>query len=121
MNAQIGRRGVLAGGTALALAGSRQAHAARTRFVTANNNPYDILDPHQVFDIGRLAIRLNMYDALTHWVDSPPKLQFWVVDAPDISEDGRVYTFKLKPGIKFHDGSPMTAGDVVYSMERILA
>jgi len=118
---EIGRRGVLAGGTALALAGSRSARAARTRFVTANNNPYDILDPAQVFDIGRLAIRLNMYDALTRWVDNPPKLEFWLVDAPAITDGGRTYTFKLKPGIKFHDGSPLTADDVVYSMERILA
>jgi peptide/nickel transport system substrate-binding protein len=49
--------------------------SARTRYITANNNPYDILDPHQVFDIGRIAIRLNMYDALVRWVDNPPKLE----------------------------------------------
>lgn len=119
---QTGRRAVLAGGAAAALAGGvRPAQAARTRFVTANNNPYDILDPHQVFDIGRLAIRLNMYDPLTRWVDNPPKLEFWLVDKPVISADGMTYTFKLKPGVKFHDGSPMTADDIVYSMERILA
>lgn len=117
-----GRRTVMAGGAALALTGlPRPAQAARTRFVTANNNPYDILDPHLVFDIGRLAIRLNMYDALVHWVDNPPKLEFWLVETPSISQDGKTYTFRLRPGIKFHDGSAMTAEDVVYSMERILA
>jgi len=120
---KAGRRAVLAGGaTAAVVVGlPRSAHAARARFVTANNNPYDILDPHQVFDIGRLAIRLNMYDALTHWVDSPPKLEFWLVEASQISADGKIYTFKMKPGTKFHDGSTMTTDDVVYSMERILA
>ena len=121
-SSQPGRRAVLAGGTALGLAGlPRDAQAARTRFVTANNNPYDILDPHQVFDIGRIAIRLNMYDALTRWVDNPPKLEMWLVEAPAISADGLTYTFKLKPNVKFHDGSVMNAEDVVWSMERILA
>lgn len=119
---QPGRRAILAGGTALGLAGlPRDAQAARTRFVTANNNAYDILDPHQVFDIGRIAIRLNMYDAPTRWVDNPPKLEMWLVEAPAISADGLAYTFKLKPNVKFHDGTLMTADDVVWSMERILA
>src|SRR4051812_29865465 len=48
-NPMIPRRSVVAGGAALALGGlPHGARAARTRFVTANNNPYDILDPHQV-------------------------------------------------------------------------
>ena len=72
-------------------------------------------------DIGRIAIRLNMYDALTRWVDNPPKLENWLIDKVDISSDAKKYTFTLKPNVKFHDGTPMTADDVVYSMERILA
>ena len=116
----INRRTAIAGALGVA-AWPTGAHAARQKFVTANNNPYDILDPHQVFDIGRIAIRLNMYDALTRWVDNPPTLEMWLVETPEITNDGKTYTFKLKPGITFHDGSPMTSEDVVYSMERILA
>jgi len=119
---EIDRRAVLTGAVALGAAGwPGAAHAARHKFVTANNNPYDILDPHQVFDIGRIAIRLNMYDALMRWVDNPPKLEKWLVEKYDISADGKRYTFTLKPNVKFHDGSALTAEDVVYSMERILA
>ena len=57
-----------------------RARAERTgeqrarHFVTANNSAYDTLDPHVVFDIGRIATRLNMYDCLVRWVDNPPKL-----------------------------------------------
>jgi peptide/nickel transport system substrate-binding protein len=94
--------------------------AAGKRFVTANNSPYDTLDPHAVFDIGRIASRLNMYDCLVRWVDNPPKLDLWLAEKIDIAPDAVTYTVTLKPGAKFHDGAPVTADDVVFSMERIL-
>ena len=127
MATPIRRRIALAGAAATAttlgmLAKLPAAHAAaRTRFVTANNTLYDIMDPHQVFDIGRLAIRLNMYDAPVRWVDNPPKLDMWLAEKVDISPDALTYVFTLKPGVKFHDGTLLTAADMVYSMERILA
>ncbi len=37
----------------------------------------------------------------------------------DISEDGAVYTFHLRPDAKFHDGKPVTAHDVKWSLERV--
>ncbi len=40
-------------------------------------------------------------------------------DFPTISEDGKTYTFKLREGIKFADGTPLTAKDYVYSWERL--
>ncbi len=39
----------------------------------------------------------------------------------DISEDGMVYTFTLREGVTFHDGSAMTAEDVVFSLDRARA
>jgi len=89
--------------------------------VTANNSTYDILDPHQVNDTGRMAIRINMYDALVRWSGNPPVLKPWLAEKYEISPDGMEYTFTLRPNIMFHDGSPLTAEDVVFSMERILA
>ena len=44
-----------------------------------------------------------------------------IAESWDISDDGLVYTFYLKKGIKFHNGDIMTADDVVYSFERALA
>lgn len=38
-----------------------------------------------------------------------------------ISDSGLVYTFHLLPGVRFHDGSTMTASDVVYSFHRIMS
>src|SRR6476646_7970988 len=120
---RIGRRHVLAlGGSAALASGFGMAHAeGGNRFVTANNSGYDTLDPHKVFDIGRIGSRLNMYDCLVRWVDNPPKLQMWLADKIDIAPDGITYTVAMKQGAKFHDGSAITADDVVFSMARILA
>ena len=80
---QISRRGVLALGGAAAFAPATRAEAGK-RFVTANNSGYDTLDPHVVFDIGRIGSRLNMYDCLVRWVGNPPELKMWLADRIDI-------------------------------------
>src|SRR5689334_12929250 len=95
--------------------------AAQTRFVFANESPYDTMDPHAAFDVGRVAVRLNLYDGLYRWLDNPPKLEPWLAESHTVSPDGLTYTFKLRHGAKFHDGTEITAEDVRYSMERILA
>lgn len=41
-----------------------------------------------------------------------------MVDSWTVSEDGLTYAFKLRPGLKFHDGAPVTADDVVASLQR---
>ncbi|MEM8842340.1 MAG: ABC transporter substrate-binding protein [Pseudomonadota bacterium] len=88
-------------------------------FIFANSSAYDTLDPHAVFDVGRVASRLNLYDGLMRWQDNPPKLEPWLAEKVDISDDGLTYTFTLRDAV-FHDGSPVEASDVVYSIERIL-
>jgi peptide/nickel transport system substrate-binding protein len=45
----------------------------------------------------------------------PALAQSWTV-----SDDGRTYTFKLRSGIKYHDGAPFSSADVVYSLKRAL-
>src|SRR5438552_428758 len=94
---------------------------AQTRFVFANESPYDTMDPHAAFDVGRVAVRLNLYDGLYRWLDNPPKLEPWLAESHTVSSDGLTYTFKLRRGAKFHDGAEVTAEDVRYSTERILA
>ncbi|MEV4613413.1 ABC transporter substrate-binding protein [Kitasatospora sp. NPDC049258] len=42
-------------------------------------------------------------------------------DQPTIAADGKTYTFKLKPGVKFEDGSAITSKDIKYGIERIFA
>ena len=97
------------------------ASAQGKRFVFANASQYDSADPHTHFDVGRIAVRLNLYDGLYRWLDNPPQLTPWLAESHTVSPDGMVYTFKLRPGAKFHDGSEITAEDVVWSAERVLA
>ena len=94
---------------------------AATRFVFANESPYDTMDPHAAFDVGRVAVRLNLYDGLYRWLDNPAVLTPWLAESHTVSPDGLTYTFKLRRGAKFHDGAEVTAEDVRYSAERILA
>ena len=105
----------------LALAGLAGPAAAETRFVFANESPYDTMDPHAAFDVGRVAVRLNLYDGLYRWLDNPPVLTPWIAESHTVSGDGLTYTFKMRKGAKFHDGTEITAEDVRYSLERILA
>src|SRR5262245_12443288 len=62
--------------------------AAETRFVFANESPYDTLDPHAAFDVGRVAVRLNLYDGLYRWQDNPPVLNAWLAESHTVSQDG---------------------------------
>ena len=114
------RRGVL-GLVAGAIALSVAPAVAGGKFVFANSSAYDTMDPQAVFDVGRVAYRLNLYDGLMRWLDNPPKLTNWLAESYTISDDGRKYVFNLHKGAKFHDGSEIEAKDVVYSMDRILA
>ena len=110
----------IAAAAAVAFGAATTTAAAGGKFVFANSSAYDTLDPHAVFDVGRVASRINLYDGLMRWFDNPPHLEPWLAEKIDISEDGLTYTFTLRDA-KFHDGSPVEASDVVYSIDRILA
>ena len=91
------------------------------RFIFASNTPYDSLDPHTVFDASRAGIRFNLYDGLYRYVDNPPRLVPWLAESHSVSADRMSYSFRLMDDAFFHDGTPVTAEDVVYSIERIIA
>ncbi len=119
----IGRRqiGGLAGGALLAgvlPAGGMAADAST--FVSGWGLPIN-LDPHQVYDVPMQGLMLNAYDNLYRYQGDPPKIVPWLAESHTVSEDGLTWEFKLRSGVKFHDGSPLAAEDVVYSFRRVLA
>jgi peptide/nickel transport system substrate-binding protein len=88
--------------------------------VTGDNLPAN-LDPHQIFDVPMQLYSLNAYDNLYRYEGNPPELKPWLALSHTVSQDGLTWEFKLRQGAKFHDGSEITADDVVYSFRRVLA
>ena len=78
------------------------------------------LDPHAIFDVPSQFVLLNAYDGLYRYQGNPPQLIPWLAESHSTSADGLTWEFTLRAGIKFQDGSDMTAEDVVYSFRRLL-
>ena len=78
------------------------------------------LDPHAIFDVPSQFVLLNAYDGLYRYQGNPPQLIPWLAESHSTSADGLTWDFTLRAGIKFQDGSDMTAEDVVYSFRRLL-
>ena len=77
----------------------------------------DSLDPHKAHAAGTLEVIFNLFDGLVK-PDKDGNLVPAVASDVAISEDGMTYTFTLREGVTFHNGAPVTAEDVVYSLKR---
>lgn len=76
------------------------------------------LDPfHQAAD-ARIKISVLLYQGLFYEAPNGTAEPL-LAESYEVSEDGTVYTIKLRSGVKFHDGADMTADDVVYSYNYI--
>jgi peptide/nickel transport system substrate-binding protein len=89
------------------------------RFGTAAGGTGDSPDPALASRTMQLAIASNCYDTLTV-ADQDFKLKPGLATEWEASSDATKWTFKLRPGVKFHDGSPLTSKDVAYTFTRIL-
>ncbi len=103
------------------LAGGGVARAALPGTLVRSDGQPQNLDPHQVFDVPMMGYALNTYDTLYRYEDNPPTMRPWLAAGHTASADGLTWEFALRPDAKFHDGSTVTAADVVYSFQRVLA
>lgn len=97
--------------------------------VSANENtvtaiypqPVGTIDPAKSVDYTEMAAAVNLYDPLFY-----PEGEGSINPMPhlasdyEVSEDGLVYTINLRDDVSFHSGNPLTANDVVYSLDRML-
>lgn len=79
----------------------------------------DQLDPHNSSAYFTFQVLENVFDTLVE-PDENLEMQPALAQSWEISDDQLVYTFHLVPGVKWHDGSPFTAADVLYSYNRII-
>jgi len=96
-----------------------------TTYVVASFGEPETLDPALDYESGGLGIILNVYDTLIFYnKDNPnefvPQIATEVpsLDNGGITDGGKTYIFKIRQGVKFHDGSDMTVEDVAYSFQR---
>ena len=118
---EIKRRDAAALAIGALLATATRARAAELNTLVSGDNLPANLDPHQIFDVPMQGYALNTYDTLYRYEGNPPQMLPWLAESHISSADGLTWDFKLKPGIKFHDGSELTADDIVYSFRRVLA
>jgi len=99
------------------LAGVAGAHAA-TLEVAMDSSPAG-LDPHLITAFNSVTIvQDTIYEGLTA-IDKDLNVVPGLAESWTVSDDGKTYTFKLRQGVTFHDGSAMDAEDVAASIRRV--
>jgi len=81
----------------------------------------DLLDPAIDYEIRGSAVIQNAYEQLLFFKgDKADQVVPWLAQSYEMSPDTLTYTFHLRSGIKFHDGTPFDANAVYYSLMRAM-
>jgi peptide/nickel transport system substrate-binding protein len=108
-------RGALSAGFMVAAMASASAQVLE---IGADASPTG-LDPHLITAFPSfMVVNGNIYEGLTA-IDKDLKTVPGLAESWTAAPDGKSYTFKLRSGVKFHDGSDMNAEDVVASIKRV--
>lgn len=124
-----------AGAGALALGGiGLQPASAQTptTLTVAWDTDIDSLDPHVFKSVGGYAVQCNIYDPILSWkvkpIDGMPgvsrsfpgEFEGSIAESWTFERDGASIALKLRPGMKFPSGRPVTVETVKYSLDRAL-
>jgi peptide/nickel transport system substrate-binding protein len=77
------------------------------------------LDPHVCNDSGCHTVVRPMYESLVGYEYGTTNIEGVLAESWEVSDDGTAWTFTLRDGVVFSDGTPVTAEDVVYSFDRL--
>jgi peptide/nickel transport system substrate-binding protein len=107
--------------TAALIAGSAGLSSASAENIVTMNTVqiFGTIDPAKISDYTDYMAAVNPYDALIS-VDSKGNLIPELAESWTVSADAKEVTFKIRADAKFSDGTPVTAADVVYSVDRLL-
>lgn len=78
------------------------------------------LDPHKSTRYQDWLVFMNIHRSLYRWDPATSSPLPDLAENVDVSDDGLVFTFHLRNNIKFHNGRPLTADDVIWSYNRII-
>ncbi len=78
-------------------------------------------DPAEAYELSGIEILANTYDRIMRFEPTDiTKLVGGVAESVSVSDDGRTFTFKIRPGMKFASGNPITAQDAAFSLQRVI-
>jgi peptide/nickel transport system substrate-binding protein len=78
------------------------------------------MDPHVATAVNDFRILVNIYEGLVRYAPGTLEVEPALAESWEISEDGTVYTFELRDGVTFHDGTPFDAEAVKFNFDRML-
>lgn len=122
-NTMLTRRGfgvMTAALATTALAGRLMAETPPGVLVVGQIAEPQSMDPHAVTAVNDFRILMNVYDGLVRYSAGTLEVEPALATSWAISEDGKTYTFKLREGVTFHDGTPFNAEAVVFNFDRML-
>ncbi len=99
---------------------SQHTTAQPQDFVMATAVDLYTIDPAVGFDKAIGNSLVSLYDSLFRYVGNPPAVIPWLARSYGVSPEATEWTFVLETHARFHDGSPVTAEAVKYSLERLL-
>jgi peptide/nickel transport system substrate-binding protein len=96
-------------------------HAANPPLVIVIQGETATLDPQVNYDQAAATVMGNVYDSLVRGQgDKSVQVVGDLATSWQVSRDGKTWTFKLRPGVRFHDGSPVDARAVQFTFQRLL-
>ena len=99
--------------------GSGTQTSERSSITIAIPQDIDSMDPHTAVAAGTREVLFNVFEGLVK-PDENGNILPAIASEYSVNEDGTVYTFTLREGVLFHDGTTVTAEDVKYSLERCM-
>jgi len=101
-------------------AGHSSPQSGGTLIFSAGSNIHT-LDPHFAYDTLSTAACRLIYDGLLDYDYDGNMIPSLAAELPTVSDAGRAFRFKLRNGIKFHNGREITAHDISWSLHRLLS
>ncbi len=89
-------------------------------FIIARSTDANTLDSGYGYAEGEMDPIFHIYDGLVHYKNSELEVEPALATSWDVSEDGLTWTFNLRKGVKFHDGTDFNAEAVVFSFMRLV-
>jgi peptide/nickel transport system substrate-binding protein/oligopeptide transport system substrate-binding protein len=77
------------------------------------------LDPMRIQDPGSVLVARQLYEGLTSWDPTLERVAPAAARSWRVSDGGRTFVFKLRRGMTFHNGAPVTSADFAFAFDRI--